>query len=72
MCKVGQNCNVGLEPQQMCHTPSQMDIYRSTLEVIFTITHHILSLHLIGSIIILEALLLSHVGKRSKGFSVLT
>ena len=36
----------------MCHTPSLMDIYRSTLEVIFNHqSSHILSLHLIGSII---------------------
>ena len=41
MCKVGEICNVGLEPQQMCHTPSliYIYIYMSTLEVIFTITH---------------------------------
>ena len=37
MCKVGQNCNVGLEPQQLCHTPSQMNIYWTNLEVIFII-----------------------------------
>ena len=44
MCKVGQNWNVGLKPQQMCHTPSQMDIYWSMLEDIFIITHQIFSL----------------------------
>lgn len=27
MCKVSQFCNVGSHAQQMCHTPSLMDIY---------------------------------------------
>ena len=51
----------GLVPQQLCHTPSLMDIYWSTLEYIFThlILTHFLSPHLIGSIT-LEALLFTH------------
>ena len=50
--QVGLKWNVGLKPQQLCHTPSLMDINRSTLEVIFIHpSHHILSPHLIGLII---------------------
>ena len=61
--QVGLKWNVGLKPQQLCHTPSLMDINRSMLEVIFTHpSHQILSPHLIGSIT-LEALLHPHVGK---------
>ena len=71
MCKVGQNCNVGLEPQQMCHTSSQMDIYRSTLEVIFTITHHtFFSLVSDWFDHHLEASFLSHVEIQQLGFRI--
>ena len=64
--QVGQNWNVGLKPQQMCHTPSLMDINRSMLEVIFTHpSSHILSPHLIGSIIT-WSIFFSTRGKSSK------
>ena len=56
----------GLVPLQLCHTPSLMDIDRSTLEVIFTHpSSHILSPHLTGSIIT-WSLFFSTRGKQSK------
>ena len=51
MCKVGQICNVGLQAQKMCHTPSLMDINWRDLMLICSSTHHTFSsCDLIGSI----------------------
>ena len=44
MCKVSQFCNVGSHAQQMCHTPSLMDIYTGKVgENMITTTHIFLS-----------------------------
>ena len=46
MCKVGQFCNVGSHAQQMCHTPSLMDIYTGKVgEIFIIITTHIFLTH---------------------------
>ena len=46
MCKVGQFCNVGSHAQQMCHTPSLMDIYTGKVgEIFIIITTHIFLSH---------------------------
>ena len=42
MCKVTQNYNVGLKPQQMCQIPSEMDVYWTDLEFISSFSHHAL------------------------------
>ena len=66
MCKVGQFCNVGSHAQQMCHTPSLMDIYTGKVGENFITTQLTSSSLILKSTSYLEDEFQPHVGRTKR------
>ena len=71
MCKVSQFCNVGSHAQQMCHTPSLMDIYLGKVGENLDTTQLTSSSLILKSTSYLEDEFQPHVGRTKRIFSLL-
>ena len=71
MCKVSQFCNVGSHAQQMCHTPSLMDIYTGKVGENLETTQLTSSSLILKSTSYLEDEFQPHVGRTKRIFLLL-